>query len=105
MVMSFADKGGHSGKCTVFWIGTLIGAPKLQQAETMFSSSKFKFLVTFLKKKKERKKERKRKERNGDEYVLRRKEPPLTKRCESFMRKQALLYRNKVFFKEGTYKT
>ena len=39
-----------------------------------------------------------------------RKEPSLTKRCEkmrkepSFMRKQALLYRNKVF-KEGIYKT
>ena len=40
-----------------------------------------------------------------------RKEPSLTKRCEkmrkepSFMRKQALLYRNKVFFKEGINKT
>ena len=69
MVMSFADKGGHSGKCTVFWIGTLIGAPKLQQAETMFSSSKFKFLVTFLKKKKkERKKEKEKKETGMSTY-------------------------------------
>ena len=57
MVKSFADKGGHSGKCTILWIGTLIGAPKLQQAETMFSSSKFKFLVTFLKKKEKEKEE------------------------------------------------